>query len=87
MSSAEVFDPYREGSALSRTVPADHYRLGAAALRRHRRTARRRSKNALIRPIWAAWFFTYTLLNEITAAKSLLSPVAKGQYDNFVQER
>ena len=95
MSSAtEVFDPYREWLGIEpHELPADHYRLlglprfetdtekiGAAADGRMR----------LIRSnqMGPRGAFTYTLLNEITAAKlCLLSPVAKAQYDNFLQER
>ena len=94
MSSAtEVFDPYREWLGIEpHELPADHYRLlglprfeadvakiaaaadGRMGLIRSNQTGPRGA-------------FTYTLLNEITAAKlCLLAPVAKAQYDKFLQE-
>jgi hypothetical protein len=95
MSSAtEVFDPYREWLGIEpHELPADHYRLlglprfetdvgkiataadGRMGLIRSNQTGPRGS-------------YTHTLLNEITAAKlCLLSPVAKAQYDKFLQDR
>jgi hypothetical protein len=95
MSSAtEVFDPYREWLGIEpHELPADHYRLlglsrfeadpGEIAAAADRRMRLIRSNQ--MGPRGA---FTYTLLNEITAAKlCLLSPVAKAQYDKFLQER
>src|SRR6185436_13298760 len=74
-------------------LPADHYRLlglprfeadtGEIAAAADRRMQLIRSNQ--MGPRGA---FTHTLLNEITAAKlCLLSPVAKAQYDSFLQER
>ena len=95
MSSAtEVFDPYREWLGIEpHELPADHYRLlglprfeadtGEIAAAADRRMQLIRSNQ-----MGPRGSFTYTLLNEITAAKlCLLSPVAKAQYDKFLQER
>ena len=95
MSSAtEVFDPYREWLGIEpHELPADHYRLlglprfetdaGKIAAAADGRMGLIRSNQTGPRGA-----FTHTLLNEITAAKlCLLSPVAKAQYDKFLQER
>lgn len=95
MSSAtEVFDPYREWLGIEpHELPADHYRLlglprfeadvGKIAAAADGRMGLIRSNQTGPRGA-----FTHTVLNEITAAKlCLLSPVAKAQYDKFLQER
>jgi len=95
MSSAtEVFDPYREWLGIEpHELPADHYRL--LGLARFETDAEKIAAAAdermrLIRSNQTGprGAFTYTLLNEITAAKlCLLAPVAKAQYDGFLRER
>ncbi|MFN0019978.1 MAG: hypothetical protein ACKVP0_17100 [Pirellulaceae bacterium] len=92
--ATEVFDPYREWLGIEpHELPADHYRLlgvppfepdvGKIAAAADVRMKLIRSNQTGPRGA-----FTYTLLNEITAAKlCLLSPVAKTQYDRFLQER
>ncbi len=95
MSTAtEVFDPYREWLGIEpHELPADHYRLlglarfeadaGKIATAADARMSLIRSNQTGPRGS-----FTNTLLNEITAAKlCLLSPIAKVQYDTFLQER
>ena len=92
-STTEDFDPYREWLGIEpHELPADHYRLlgltrfetdlGKIAAAADARMRLIRSNQTGPRGA-----FTYTLLNEITAAKlCLLSPVAKAQYDKFLQE-
>ena len=94
MSSAtEVFDPYREWLGIEpHELPADHYRLlGLSRFEADlaKIAAAADGRMGLIRSNQTGprGAFTYTLLNEITAAKlCLLSPVAKAQYDKFLQE-
>ena len=95
MSTAtEVFDPYREWLGIeTHELPADHYRL--LGLDRFEADAQKiaaaaDARMSLIRSNQTGprGSFTNTLLNEITAAKlCLLSPIAKVQYDKFLQER
>lgn len=95
MSSAtEVFDPYREWLGIEpHELPADHYRLLGLArfegdLGKIATAADERMRLIRSNQTGPRGAFTYTLLNEISAAKLCLqSPVAKAQYDRFLQER
>lgn len=92
--ATEVFDPYREWLGIEpHELPADHYRLlGLARFETDaaKIAAAADARMGLIRSNQTGprGAFTYTLLNEITAAKlCLLSPVAKAQYDQYLQQR